>query len=59
MDPEWTEEEQAHLKTRVERYTSRGASGAWMVHKWQLAGFSLVLGETKDRNDVSGQWHDE
>jgi hypothetical protein len=27
-DLEWTQEEQAHLKTLVERVTSRGASGA-------------------------------
>jgi hypothetical protein len=59
VDLEWTEEEQAHLKTLVERYTSRGASGAWRVHRWRLACFSLVLGDTEDRNDVSGQWHDE
>ena len=28
IDLKWTEEEQAHLKTQVERYTSWGASGA-------------------------------
>jgi len=28
IDLTWTEEEQAHLKTQVERYTSWGASGA-------------------------------
>ena len=59
VDLEWTEEEQAHLKTLVERYTSQGASGAWRVHRWRLACFSLVLGDTENRNDVSGQWHDE
>jgi len=59
IDFKWTEEEQAHLKTLVERYTLRGASGAWRVHRWQLACFLLVLGETEDRNDVSGEWHDE
>jgi len=59
VDLEWTEEAQAHLKTLVERYTLRGASGAWRVHRWRLACFSLVLGDTEDRNDVSGQWHDE
>jgi len=59
VDLEWTEDEQAKLKTLGERYTSRGASGAWRVHRWCLACFSLVLGDTKDRNDVSGQWHDE
>jgi len=56
---EWTEDEQAILKTLVERYTSRGASGAWRVHRWRLACFSLVLGETEDRNVISGQLDDE
>ena len=32
VDLEWTEDEQAELKTFVGRYTSRGASGAWRVH---------------------------
>jgi hypothetical protein len=59
VDLEWTEDEQAKLKSLVERYTSRGASGAWRVHRWRLACFSLVLGDTKDRNDVSGQWYNE
>jgi len=59
IDLEWTEEQQAHLTTMVEMYTSRGASGAWRVHRWQLACFLLVLGDTEDRNDVSGKWHDE
>jgi hypothetical protein len=54
-----TEEEQAHLKTPAERYTSQGASGAWRVHRWRLAFVLLVLGDTEDRNDVSRQWHDE
>jgi len=47
------------LKTLVERYTSRGASGAWRVHRWGLACFSLVLGDTEDRNDVSRQWYND
>jgi len=59
IDLEWTEEEQPHLKTLVERYTSQGDSGAWRVHTWRPACFSLVLGDTEDRNDVSAQWHDE
>ena len=59
VDLEWTEEEQAKLKTLVERYTSQGASGAWRVHRWRLACFSFVLGDTEDWNDVSGQWHIE
>ena len=37
VDLEWTEDEQAKLKTLVEVYTSRGASGAWMVYRWRLA----------------------
>jgi hypothetical protein len=32
VDLEWTEDEQAELKSLVEGYTSRGASGAWRVH---------------------------
>jgi len=59
IDLKWTEKEQAHPKTLVERYTLRGASGAWRVHRWWLACFSLVLGDTEDRNNVSGQSHDE
>ena len=39
IDLEWTEEEQAHLETQVERYTSEGTSGAWRVHRWWLACF--------------------
>jgi len=58
VDLEWTEDEQAKLKTLVERYTSRGASGAWRVHGRRLACFSLVLGDTEDRDDDSGQWYD-
>ena len=56
---EWTEEEQAKLKTLVERYTSQGISGAWRIHRWRLAWFSLVLGDTVDWNHVSGQWYNE
>jgi hypothetical protein len=59
IDCEWTEDEQGKLMTVVERYTALGASGAWRVHRWQLACFSLVLGDTEDCNDVSGQWFDE
>jgi hypothetical protein len=46
VDLEWTEDEQAKLKALVERYTSRGSAGAWRVHRWQFAFFSLVLGDT-------------
>jgi hypothetical protein len=52
VDLEWTEDEQVKQNTLVERYTSRGASGAWKVHRLRLAYFSVVLGNTKDRNDV-------
>ena len=37
----------------------QGASGAWRVHRWRLAWFLLVLGDTEDCNNGSGQWHDE
>jgi len=40
-------------KTLVEIYTSQGASGAWRVHRWWLARFSLVLGDTEDLEDIS------
>ena len=54
---EWTEEEQAKLKTKVERYTIQGASGARKVCRWQLAWISAVLGdiEIEDCNNASGQ----
>jgi len=52
---EWTEEVQVHPKTLVERCTSRGASRAWRVYRWRLACSSLELGDTEDRNDVSGE----
>jgi hypothetical protein len=56
IDLELTKDEQAKLKAMVERYTSRGSSRAWRVHRWRFACFSLVLGHTEDRNDISGQW---
>ena len=59
IDLKWTTEEQEHPKTLVERYTSQGASEAWRVYRLWLTCFSLVLGDTEDRNGVSGQWHDE
>jgi len=59
VDLDWTEKEQAKPKTLMERYTSQGASGAWREHRWRLACVSLVLGDTEDRNDVSGQWYNE
>jgi hypothetical protein len=30
-----------------------------MVHRWLLARFSLLLGDTNDQNDDSGQWQHE
>jgi hypothetical protein len=33
VDLEWTEQEQAELKTLVHRYTSQSTSGVWMVHR--------------------------
>jgi hypothetical protein len=59
VDLERTEDEQAQLKTIVERYISQGASGVWRVHGWHLACFSLVLGDTENWNNVSGQWYNE
>ena len=59
IDLDWTQQEQAKLMTLVEWYTSRGAAGAWRVHWWWLPCFLLVLGDTEDRNDVSGLWYDE
>jgi len=50
----WTEDEQAKLKTLVERYTSWGASGAWGVYRWWLVCTSLLLDSSKDVNDFSG-----
>jgi hypothetical protein len=55
----WTEDKQGQLKTDVERYTSRGVSGMWRVHRWRPACISLVLGDTEVRNVVSGQWYNE
>jgi len=54
----WTEDKQAKLKSLVEGYTSRGASGARRIDWWQLASRSSMLGDTEDRKDVCGQWYD-
>jgi len=59
VDRQWTEEEQATLKTVADSYTSQGPSGACRVHKWWQAYFSVALGDTEDQNDVSGQWYDK
>jgi hypothetical protein len=56
---EWTQDEQAQLQALLGRYTSHGSSGAWRVHQWRLACHSLVLGDTEDRNNISGQWYEE
>jgi hypothetical protein len=56
IDLEWTEDTQTELKAPVERYTASGTSGAWRVYRLQLASYSLVLGDTEDRDDISGQW---
>jgi hypothetical protein len=42
LDLEWTEDQQANQETRVERYTSRSASGAWRVPSWWLVCFPLA-----------------
>jgi len=59
VDFEWIGDKQTELKTLGERYTSCGASGAWRVHRWWLACLSVVLGDTEDRNDISGECNDE
>jgi len=59
VDFQWTEDEQAQLKTLVERYTSWGESGAWRVPRWYLVYFSFILGDTEGQNEVSGQWYNE
>ena len=59
LDLQWTEDEQAKLKPLRERYTPRGASGTWRVHRSWLGCLSLVLGDTKDYHDVSGQCYDQ
>jgi hypothetical protein len=59
VDVERTEDEQAKLKILVERFTLPGTSGGRRVHRCSLACFSWELGDTKDRNDVSGKWYDD
>jgi len=59
VDHKRTEEEQATLKTLVDRYISQRASGVWRVRRWPLAWFSLALGDTEARNDILGQWYNE
>jgi len=59
VDLDWNEDKQPKLQPLVERYISWGAPGAWRVHWWRLACFTLGLRDTEDRNDISGQWYDE
>jgi len=59
VDLEWTEEEHAKLKTVVERYTSQGTSEVWRGHRLRLACFQLVLRDTEDWNDITGQCYNE
>jgi hypothetical protein len=59
VDFEWATDKQPKLKTLRGRYPSWGTSGAWRVPRRRLASFSLVLGDTEDWNDVSGQWYTE
>jgi len=53
---EWTRDVRVNLQTLEERHISQGASGVWRVHRWWLACFPLVLEDTKDQNEISGQW---
>jgi hypothetical protein len=59
IDLEWPEKEQPKLDPLVERHTSHGASGAWMVHQWRLTCVSLVLRDKENHNNVSWQWYKE
>ena len=59
IDLEWTEDEHPKLKALVEGHTSTGVSEAWRLHRWRLGCFLLVLGDKEERNDISGQWHDQ
>jgi len=59
IDLEWTEEQQAHLKTLGESYTSRDATGVWRIHRWWLVCPSLELEDTEECNTDSERSHDE
>jgi len=58
-DLEWTDDVQPKLMTVGERYTSQGASEASRVHRWRLACFLFLLGDTEDCNNVSWQCYKE
>ncbi|KAF8536335.1 hypothetical protein BDD12DRAFT_890450 [Trichophaea hybrida] len=51
----WTTAEQQNLQQHVNRYMSQGEGGVYWVHRWRLGWFSLVLGNTEDKN-VRGEW---
>jgi hypothetical protein len=50
----WTTAEQQTLHQLVIQYKSQGEGGAYWVHWWRLACFSLILGVMEDKN-VSSQ----
>jgi len=50
VDIEFNEKEHTPLKTLVEGNTSQGTSGTWRVHRWQLAYFWFMLGDTTNYN---------
>jgi len=58
-DLDWIEQQREKSTPHVEKYTSWGTARVQRVHRWRLACVSVVLGDTKDRNDVSGQWYTE
>jgi len=57
IDLEWTKHEQAQLMTLAGRYASRGISEALRVHRWWLASFSIILGDTQGIFMAFGQWY--
>jgi len=59
IDFVWSNDEQAKPKTIVGGYTSRGTLGALWVLRRPLACCWLVLGDTENHNDLSGQWYDK
>jgi len=57
IDVDSSEERLANLTTQVERYSSRGALGAWRVDRWWLVYFSLMLGDTEHYYHICGQFY--
>jgi len=57
IDLQWTDNQQAKLKTLVKNYPFRGTLEECRVHGLQLAYLWLVMRDTEDRNDISGQWY--